>query len=91
MTGEFRLSWFGWLERPQRELGMAVEAELVSGEVSDLEWIWDPRDREGESWIILRRHGLDLTDKTSREIGQEWVTRAVGAFWKHLAPLVETL
>jgi hypothetical protein len=92
MKGQFRLSWFTRLARRQAELTRLVEADLnMDGDASHLKWIWAPRDEEGESWIILRRHGLNLSDKSSREDGQLWVTGAIRAFGRHLVPLLDTL
>lgn len=92
MKGKFRLSWFARLAKRQDELQRLVEEDLAAdGNNLHLEWIWDARDEQGESWIILRRHRLDLSDKRSCQDGQTWVTQAVAAFLKHLAPLLETL
>lgn len=92
IKGEFRSSWFRRLEKQNDKLTRAVEADLVTEvEKPHLEWIWDPRDKNGESWIILRWHELDLSDKRSCQVGQEWVTQAVKAFSKHFGPLLDTL
>ena len=93
MTGNFRLSWFARLKTRQKDLEMAVENDLgktLNG--YELEWIWDPRDDGArESWIILRCHGLDLSDRKSCQIGQEWIKQTVGSFFKHFGPLLDTL
>lgn len=92
MTGKFRASWYKRFEKQQSKLRSEVEKELEErGHLSNVEWIWDRREEKGESWIIIRRHGLDLTNKQSRDIGQRWVAIAAKAFWTHLGPLVETL
>lgn len=92
MKGKFRLSWFTRLANQKDKLQKAVQADLaIDIDNPDVEWIWEPRDKDGESWIILRRHGLDLSDRKSRQVGQEWVTRAVKAFATHFGPFLETL
>jgi len=92
MTGEFRLSWFSRLAKREDELKRKVEADLAAdANNAELEWIWDDRVNEGESWIILRRHRLDLTDRRSCQEGQDWVTQSLRAFLDHLGPLLETM
>jgi hypothetical protein len=92
MTGNFKQSWFMRLRQRAEALGSAVEQDLAaSGDTGNTEWIWEPREQEGESWIILRRHGLDLSEKQSREEGQLWTTRAVAAFLRSFGPFLDTM
>lgn len=92
MRGEFRHSWFSRLERRREDLEREISRELGVGP-DDLgyEWLWEPREGHGESWIILRRGNVSLSDPASRREAQEWVARAAVAFRRNFSPLLDTL
>lgn len=91
-TGEFRRSRYLRFQKQQTQLVEAVERDLdIVPNEGRIEWVWEERIDKGESWIILRHHKFNLSDKSSRDDAQDWVTSAVRAFLNHFGYLLDTM